>query len=317
MYKKQKIAYGVVVMVLVMLFFGGIKFKNEMEMNSFSKSVNLVQENVKIPGVKKTYRFLFLTDTHIIIKEREEIGCFGKTDSRIELFKNQKGQESKEDFPKWMKFANNQKYDAVIMGGDMIDYLTPENVKFVKKNLKHLKMPYLYTMGNHESYIPWDNLGFQKKDKNLLGLFQNQNSEVQVLEYPEFKIVSVNDFGINAFGAVSKDALKGLQKECKEKKPIILVLHVPITTEKSQKLYDDTVARHGSAMLLGRNCGYKLDKNAKEFLNLIEDKKTPIVAVFAGHLHFYHKDMITDKMVQVVADASYKNTGMVINVTKE
>lgn len=141
---------------------------------------------------------------------------FGKTDSRIELFKNQKGQESKKIFPKWMKFANDQKYDAVIMGGDMIDYLTPENVKFVKKNLKHLKMPYLYTMGNHESYIPWDNLGFQKKKtKTYLDYFKIK-IQVQVLEYPEFKIVSVNDFGINAFGAVSKDALKGLQKNVKK-----------------------------------------------------------------------------------------------------
>lgn len=317
MFRKRSLSFGVVVLLLVMLFFGGVSIRQKMEVDSFQKSVDLVQENVKIPGLKKNYHFLFLTDTHIIIKEREEIGCFGKTDNRIALFKNRQGQDSKEDFPKWMKFANNQKYDAVILGGDIIDYLTPENVEFVKKNLKQLKMPYLYTMGNHDSYIPWDNLGFQRKDKNLVGLFQNQNSEVQVLEYPEFKIVSVNDFGINAFGAVSKEALKGLQEECKEKKPIILVLHVPITTKKSKKLHDDTVARQGSAMLLGRNCGYKLDKNADKFLDLVEDKNTPVIAVFSGHLHFYHKDMLTDKTVQVVSDASYKNTGMVITVSKE
>lgn len=272
------------------------------------------QENIVIPALTKSYRFLYLSDVHVIIKSRVEIGCFGNTDARMDGFKNNKGKSSYEQFPYWVQYANYN-VDALLMGGDIIDYLSDENVNYIKDNLKKLKIPYLYTMGNHDSYVPWDDIGFIGDDKNLLGLFRKGNTEVQIQDYGDFNVVSVNDYAEAGLAKISKKALKEFKKVYNTDKPMILIVHVPLCTENTDALKEQTVKTWGSPLLFGENCGYDLDDTTKEFLDMVVSDNSPVVAVLSGHLHFYHKDMLNDKIVQIVSDYSAHGYGTVITVS--
>jgi predicted MPP superfamily phosphohydrolase len=269
------------------------------------------QEKISIPNLKKTYKFLYIADTHVIVKTRDDLGeLFGNTDKRIDSFRNIKGKSSKEQFPIWIQFANENNVDALLMGGDIIDYFSDENINYIKENLFDLKAPYLYTMGNHDSCIPWDNLKNVSNNKNLLSLFRKEDTEVQVLDCGEFNIVSVND----SSGKISEKALSEFKEIYNIRKPIILILHIPLCTQSTEMLKEDTINHWKQSILLGDNCSYSLDNNTKEFINIVTDNNSRVAAILAGHLHFYHKDLLNSKTVQLVSDISSRGNGMMVTI---
>jgi len=275
---------------------------------------DVYQEKIVIPNIKKTYHFLYIADTHVIIKSRDELGgVLGNTDKRIDSFRNYKGKNSEEQFPSWIQLANNNNVDALLMGGDIVDYFSVQNVNYIKENLNNLKIPYLYTMGNHESYIPWDSLESGSNDKSLLSLFRNEDTEVQVLDCGEFNVVSVND----SLSKISEKALSEFKEINNIAKPIILILHIPLCTQNTDILKEDTIKHWGNSILLGQDCGYDLDDNTKEFINMVTDNNSHVSGVLAGHLHFYHKDILNNKIVQVVSDASSGGNGMILTIQGE
>ena len=78
--------------------------------------INHVEE-ITIPGVEGEYEFLFLTDLHLAVKTREDLGPLGDADTRIAGFTNLQGTISAKQLPQWISYANQEQVDAVLMGG--------------------------------------------------------------------------------------------------------------------------------------------------------------------------------------------------------
>ena len=96
-------------------------------------------ETVIIPGVEKEYTFLFLTDMHMAIKTKQDLGAsLGDADERMKAFVNEEGILSSTQFTEWITYANRLKPEGVLMCGDMIDYYSQENVEFLADNLQKL-----------------------------------------------------------------------------------------------------------------------------------------------------------------------------------
>ena len=127
--KNRWIQVAMVVMATVMLSF----FAKHYEYPDIQ--VNYVEEIV-IPGIEKEYEFLFLTDLHVAIKTREEVGPYGSADERIAAFSNLKGTVSAKQFPQWIDYVNEKQFDAVLMGGDMLDYYSEANEAYLRGNLQ-------------------------------------------------------------------------------------------------------------------------------------------------------------------------------------
>ena len=51
-----------------------------------------------------------------------------------------------------------------------------------------------------------------------------------------------------------------------------------------------------------------------KFLDLILGEESPVVAIFTGDNHFYHKGNLTDDIVQVVGAPAYAGDGMIIRI---
>lgn len=132
-------------------------------------------ETVIIPGVEKEYTFLFLTDMHMAIKTKQDLGAsLGDADERMKAFVNEEGILSSTQFTEWITYANRLKPEGVLMCGDMIDYYSQENVEFLADNLQKLNVPYLYVLGNHEMYSPWNET--IAEDAEIYHLFRENNT---------------------------------------------------------------------------------------------------------------------------------------------
>ena len=272
--------------------------------------VNYIEE-VTIPGIQGTYEFLFLTDLHLAIKTKEDVGPYGDADVRIAAFSNAKGTTAAEQLPQWISYANKKQFDAVLMGGDMIDYYSDENAEYLQDYLSKLEMPYLFTIGNHELFSPWEET--ISVDSAIYEVFKGENAAFQVLEFEEFVVCAID----NEAYQVNEAALATMREWFVNNldKPMILLAHVPFCTENDKSLLDTSVSVWGQALVVGTGEGTR-DTTAvsREFMDLILSETSPVVAIFTGDNHFYHKGYLTDSVVQWVGVPAYAGDGMIIRI---
>lgn len=272
--------------------------------------VNYVEEIV-IPGVEEEYEFLFLTDLHLAIKTREEVGPYGSADQRIAAFANLRGTVSAKQLPQWIAYANDKQFDAVLMGGDMIDYYSEANEAYLQEQMESFEMPYLFTLGNHDMFLPWEDA--IAEDAVIYDWFMDKNSAFQVLEYEEFVICAIDNEAYD----VNEASLVAMKKWFEENpdKPMILLAHVPFYTEGDKQLLETSVSVWGQALVIGTGEGTR-DTTAvsRDFMDLIFCEESPVVAIFTGDNHFYHKGNLTDSITQWVGAPAYAGDGMIIRI---
>lgn len=266
-------------------------------------------EEVIIPGLENEYEFLFLADMHLAIKTRDDIGPLGDADARMAGFANMKGTQSAKHLPQWVDYANQKAFDAVLMGGDMNDYYSDVIAEYLYEHISRFEMPYLYTLGNHELYSPWDE---NVPDESVIyDLFVDGNTAFQVLEYEDLVVCAID----NQAYLVNPESLVAMQAWMEENpdKPMILLAHVPFYTEQIPGLMDTCISVWGQSLLVGEDTGYATEVT-KEFMNLVLGEDSPVVAVFTGDNHFYYKGNLTDSVAQWVAAPAYAGDGMIIRV---
>lgn len=269
------------------------------------------EEEIIISGMEGEYEFLYLTDLHLAIKTREDVGPYGDADERIKAFSNAKGTVSAEHLPQWISYANENQFDAVLMGGDMIDYYSDTNAAYLYEHMGQLEMPYLFTLGNHDLFSPWEET--ISDESVIYDLFQEEDVAFQVMEYEDFVICAID----NEVYQVNEASLAAMKVwiEANPEKPMILLAHVPFYTENDKALLETTVSVWGQALVIGTGEGTR-DTTAvsREFMELVFGEESPVVAVFTGDNHFYHKGNLTDSVTQWVGAPAYGGDGMIIRV---
>ena len=269
------------------------------------------EEEVVIPGLQGEYEFLFLTDLHLAIKTREEVGPYGDADTRIAAFSNAKGTVSAKQLPQWISYANKKQFDAVLMGGDMIDYYSEINAEYLWNQVSQLKVPYLFTLGNHELFLPWEEP--LAEDSVIYSLFKNNELAFQILDFEEFVVCAID----NESYQVNEVSLTAMREwiAANPDKPMILLAHVPFYTESDRVLLDTSVSIWGQALVIGEGEGTRdTTEVSRVFLDLILGEDSPVVAIFTGDNHFYHKGNLTNSVVQWVGAPAYAGDGMIIKV---
>lgn len=270
------------------------------------------EEELVIPGLEGEYDLLLLADLHMVIKTREDAGAYGvSADERIAFFSNEKGTPSAEHLPQWVSYANRESFDAVLMLGDMIDYYTEETSDYLSKEVAALEMPYLFTIGNHEFFSPW----YESIPENstLRGLFRDGKTAFQMLDFDEFMVCAIDN---NPY-QVESDSFWGLYEAivANPGKPVILLAHVPFYTEYDKELLKKSTEAWGEALVIGTGEGTRdTTQVSRDFLNYILGEESPVVAIFAGDNHFYHKGNLNDSVTQWVVAPAFAGDGMIVRV---
>lgn len=273
------------------------------------------EEYIVIEGLEKEYKLLFLTDTHVIVQsEEDDEQTRENAESRYPGFCDAAGVPAEEQFPYWMEYANERGVDAVLFGGDIIDYPSAANITFLNENVSKLEMPYLYTLGNHDWTYPWEYMT-EKAKTDYIPLLQpviEENGTIAVMDMGDFLVVSVD----NSSNQVHPDALNEYLEVLQMGKPVIVLVHVPFMTQsvlgRAREVWSSPVVIGG-----GNYGGIYPSEESVAFIEATTAADSPVVAVLAGHVHFYDKDYIEGEkpVIQIVGNAGFVRSGIVLHIT--
>lgn len=276
----------------------------------------IIKEVIDIESIEGEYRFLYLTDTHMIVTDESDTQqMIDNYIPRLAEFKNAEGLSSAAQFPFWMKYANKEEMDAVLFGGDIIDFPSIPNIEYFENQVSTLKVPYLYTLGNHDWTYPWDYMTESGKATYIpmLETFTTDNSAIHTMEFDEFIIVALD----NSTTQFNPDCLEEFKDILKGNKPVIVMFHVPVLTQSVLARGKEIRGENKRIVLGGGNWGgiYPTELS-QEIMNMLADPSNPIALVLAGHVHFYDKDYVegSKTVFQIVGDAGYKGSAIDLTI---
>ena len=276
----------------------------------------IIYEEIDLPGVENTYEFLFLTDTHMIVQSDDDTKQMKENAApRLLEFQNTEGVISADQFKTWIKYANDTQVNAVLFGGDIIDYPSDANITHLKKEIQNLKVPYLYTLGNHDWTYPWDYMTEHGKNTYIpmLNEFTTSSSAIHTMEFDEFIIVALD----NSTTQFNPNCLDPFKELLAGKKPLIILIHVPVMTQSVLGRAREIRGADKRIVLgAGNFGGIYPNEISQEIMNLLVTEGSPVELVLAGHVHFYDKDYVegTEPVLQIVGDAGYKGSAIHLTV---
>lgn len=214
-------------------------------------TLNLTAETVdiQIPGMENSYTFIYLSDLHIVV-ENSQINddCVDTVKERYKSFVNNDGITAAEQWQLLPDIVNEFDSDAVLFGGDMIDYASDSNIECLRNGLSKITRDYIYVRADHD-YASWYN-DLEEEYVKKLHETVDPEKEVFLLEYSDLCIVGIN----NSTSQITNTALTELQRIFSIGKPIILLTHVPINS-----LVDNTLEEKSYSAWGNRNLSWGKD----------------------------------------------------------
>lgn len=275
----------------------------------------MVEETVYVEGLEKDYTFLFLTDTHVIIPNEDASPQEAENEAaRMPMFVPESGISSAEQFPEWVRYANEEKVDAVLLGGDVIDTPSPSNLEWLAGQLAGLDMPYLYVNGNHDWTYPWEYMT-QWGQETYLPLLQplmGGNTAIHSLDLGELVLVGIDD----SSNQVNEEVFPAYEEILREGRPMVVVAHVPFMTQsvlgKAKEVWNSPVV-----IGAGNYGGVYPNETSEKFVSLTTAADSPVELVLAGHVHFYDKDVIEGErnVLQLVGGPGFQGQAILIHMT--
>lgn len=275
----------------------------------------MTEETVYVEGLGRDHTLLFLTDTHVIIPDKEASAQAAENEAaRTPMFMHEAGITPAEQLSEWIQYANEIKVDAFLLGGDIIDTPSSSNLKWLEEQLAGLDMPYLYVSGNHDWTYPWEYMTDTGKETYLplLAPFMDGNTAIHSLDLGEITVVGIDDSSNQVNGHVFPEYENILQQG----KPVIVVAHVPFMTQsvlgRARKVWNSPVV-----IGAGNYGGIYPNEDSEKFVAMTTSSDSSVELVLAGHVHFYDKDVVEGEknVLQLVGGAGFKGEGLLIHLT--
>lgn len=271
------------------------------ELELIAEQIGLFVDEVEmdLPDVENEYELLFVSDMHILHVDEHVVENIETAQVREKImFRTENGMASKDTWLLLSSVIDDFEADGLILGGDMMDFISPSNIQVLSDGLEQIETPYMYLMADHDHGI-WYSGG--NIDQNQAITYQKNISAYEdmfILEYPEFYILGWN----NSTSQLTGEGLEAAKSIWDNGKPILLATHVPINS-----IVDDALAVAASEAdpknrikLWGIGCLYWPNENTIEFLNMVCDEQSPVEAVFSGHLHFKYEVQLTEQIKEYV-----------------
>lgn len=279
--------------------------------------INVHEEVVEVDGITSDHYLYFMADSHISICDEKDQELMEKAAAREAGF-SYNGFKAQDYFSSLISDACNRDEEMVVLGGDIIDSAMYASINYVENQLDQLDVPYVYNMGNHD--FEYGSEYFSETAYNdylprLNGM--RDGTSYQIRDMGEYIIFAADDSN----SQIDAQILEAYRETAAMNKPIVLVVHVPIEpVNGDMSLVDKCIEVWGasdagkSRVTMGINGVYP-DETTQEFLNLVLGEDSPVVLVLAGHIHFYHDDMLNENIRQIVTGAALEGESVYVRLT--
>ena len=263
---------------------------------------NVLMTTISV-GAEKPFRALHLSDTHLTL-------CDARDDER----KNKLAVKRERIFPyqeQMLDFAADlakKENIPILHTGDLIDFVSEANLDYAKAFAAENDV--FMAAGNHEFSLyvgeAWEDAAYRNQS-----LAHVQESFTNDIRFAKREIGGVNFVAIdNSYYLFEREQLDALKAVAAEGKPMVLLLHNPLYTER--------LFRHQTEVR-GSECGYvvdapevmmqgysdhrfrqqKADAITSETVSYI--KSEPLIkALLVGHLHYDFEDAVTETLTQYI-----------------
>lgn len=246
---------------------------------------------IKIPELKIPRVFLQISDAHIAYAYEDDTNKEKDLAAYRSKEWNQADIAPIDAFDSFIRLANEKKPDAVLFAGDMIDYYSESNVRFLAECLARLEVDHVYVWGNHGN----GTYGLAIPDMSIMkaGIapLMGGNTEFLVKDYGEFLLVALNNGNLD----VSDECKRGFERAVADGRPIILLMHVPVGTDEFSRVAWSTL--DDDELSTQRAC---------EFAQFLKSPDSHVVAILAGHEHFAWSGEFAFGRMQYVSAPCFK-----------
>ena len=272
---------------------------------------------VVIPGLTKEYKFLQVSDTHVSAFSEADQKSWTATRLQYNTARRNSfmadGLFAEERFPLLFDYANEIRADGMFLTGDLIDFPSEKNISLLYDNVNRFNGKSIFCLGNHDWNYSDDYMTGNSVTVNrpLFNDLTGGDPYISYVEYDEFLVVAVD----NSSDVVTDDTVNKFMALCEKGKPIVLLLHVPLHAET---LAPDCIKVWGRNITMGPGALGGDWGSVQRFYNAVAvDENSPVVAVFAGHVHFNHEDTLPNGITQYVTSTGYTGDCRVVTIKGE
>lgn len=261
------------------------------------------RKRIAIEGLETPVTILHMTDSHLFMIDDRDQAAHERFD---EGARRQTRRPYQVRFEAFCEYAAELNPDLIAWTGDIISFPSQANLDCAVGARRSLSSPVLFTCGNHDWLFPGD----PKTDETrrafwpaLQGLTDGE-AECSMREIGGIRFVAID----NSIYQVNDRQLEFFRSQLAGGKPVVLLIHIPLSCPA---LREPVMRRWGSPIMMGapewpslqsrRNWGAGDEDTpaTSEFLKTAA-KAPNLVAVLAGHIHFAHRDPISETCVQYV-----------------
>lgn len=265
---------------------------------------------VKIPGLQRPYTFLHISDTHITHAYPADSDAEKEAAEKQANVWNQADIFPVDAFANILEYADETKPDAILMAGDIVDYYTESNVKYLGELLAAHKTECLYVPGNHEYGSYGLALPSIADMRSRLSPLMKNDAAFWARDFGAFLVVGVDDGTYR----ITEEQLARFRAVTALGKPILLMLHLPIRSDELSPYVASSW--WGSDVTLG-GAHHGTDAPTEEFLALVKSEEGHVAAIFAGHLHYDHAGEFAPGRMQYVSAPAFTRFLREVTVTGE
>ncbi len=262
-------------------------------------------QEIIIPGLQREYRFLHITDSHIVLCDKEifytvDPNIGGSPASRTAMFTSADGVPAQAHFDRQREYLlrHAHELDGLLLTGDILDFNTPLSNAYLEDFLTSLPIPYLMALGNHDRFYYTDYKPPQSRPD--FECVRVGDSYVQKLRIGELTLVGVDD----TISLYEDGVAEALEEMLVDEQHVLLLQHVPLYTpalhEAALPLWGRDLSIGGEALC--RNDNWRLVQKQ------ITRPGSPVRAVIAGHLHFLHSSVLGGNVTQYVSPSVHDVT---------
>lgn len=283
------------------------------------------EENMKIEleGIDRCYKIAWVSDIHMIndLEPADDV-MEDQVETLVDRYNNffvtPDGVHSNELWPEIVKYLNYNDFDAIIFGGDLMDYCSKKNMDYFMEYYKELnpKVPVLYIRADHDYGFGHGGDAFTEIDAWNMHIDEvpdEDSIDNKILDFDSFMIMGVNKSTKNMESWYYDFLEQRYQQAVEDGKQVVIVTHVPYESKVDSSLEDLSYQIRNKIYYWGGG-DYVPDETTSKFFDLIYDEDTSVKQVLAGHLHAPWDGMISEQVPQHIFSPAYMGSIGVINI---
>lgn len=274
---------------------------------------------VVVDGLEREYDIAFVNDIHLITDHKSgdvtEENLKTVTERYESMAVTEDGVHAEELWQEMIKYLNYNDFDAVIFGGDILDYCSNSNIIALNAGFRELKYPadrIMYLRSDHDYGGWYGGSGFTDSDGFVLQSYVlDGDSMEKCIELDDLVIVGVNQ----SYREISEGTLELMEEKLQGDKPVLLATHVPFYSEVEESLADLSMEVRGRIYYWSDDSTvYVPSGRTRQFIDMVYAKEANVVQIVGAHLHAAWDGYVTEDLKEHIFAPGFQGNIGIIHV---